>query len=133
MTKSRKLVRSSVLLLTSVATPLLVTGVALSVTRPALAMQGKEASVRTVEGSVVDKNDKPLANAVVYIKDTRTLAIKSYLTDDQGHFRFGQLSLSTDYDVWAEHNRVLSKTKSISSFNSKPTVHFTFKIDATGN
>lgn len=91
--------------------------------------QHKGPTVRLIQGLVTDKDDKPLPNAVVYLKDEKTLQVKSYLTDDQGHFRFGQLSMATDYDVWADHGGTHSKTKTISSFNSKPTVDYTLKID----
>ncbi len=91
--------------------------------------QKKEPTVRLIQGTVTDKNDKPLSNAVVYLKDEKTLQVKSFLTDEQGRFRFGQLSMSTDYDVWADLGGTHSKTKTISSFNSKPTIDYTLKID----
>ena len=97
---------------------------------PLAAQQTKQATQRLIEGSVTDKGDKPLPGAVVYLKDTKTLTVKSYLTDEAGKFRFGQLSLSTDYDLWATVDGKRSKTRSISSFNSRPTLEFTLKIDA---
>jgi hypothetical protein len=94
------------------------------------AQQQKQPTERLVEGTVTGKSDQPLAGAVVYIKDTKTLTIKSYLTDDKGHFRFGQLSLSTDYDLWADNHGVHSKTKHVSPFNNKSNLEYTLKIDA---
>lgn len=91
--------------------------------------QSKVPTVRLIQGTVTDKNDKPLSNAVVYLKDEKTLTVKSYLTDDHGHYRFGQLSMSTDYEIWADLGGVHSKTKHLSSFNSKPTVDYSFQID----
>jgi len=91
--------------------------------------QHKDAAVRLVQGTVTDKDDKPLSNAVVYLKDEKSLQVKSYLTDDQGHFRFGQLSMANDYEIWADHSGTHSKTKHISSFNSKATVDYSLKID----
>lgn len=84
---------------------------------------------RTVEGIVRSKSGAPIQGAVVYLKDTRSLAVKSYLSDPDGHFHFRQLSLSTDYDLWAELKGKRSKTKSISQFNSKPDLHYTLKVD----
>ena len=57
---------------------------------------------RTIEGKVHDKNDAPLKGAVVYLKDSRTLAVKSFISDDDGVFHFGQLSQNTDYELYAE-------------------------------
>ena len=96
---------------------------------PALAQQTKEPSQRLIEGTVVSRDDKPLSGAVVFLKDSKTLAVKTFLTDDAGHFRFGQLSLASDYDLWATMNDSRSKTRNISSFNSHPTLNYTLKLD----
>ena len=89
----------------------------------------RPAQLRMVQGRVLDKADKPLVGAVVYLKDTRTLSVKSYLTDEHGHFHFGQLDNGGDYEVWAEQNGSRSGSKSISQFNSKLDIVFTLKID----
>ena len=82
-----------------------------------------------MDGEVVDKGGAPLPGAVVYIEDTKSMTIKSYLTDDKGHYHFAQLSLTTDYDLWAKLNEAHSKTKHISSFNSKPDLDYTLKVE----
>jgi len=74
---------------------------------------------RVVSGKVVDKSDTPLKGSVVYLKDDKTLAVKSFIADDGGAFRFGQLSQSTDYELWAELNGKKSNTRTISSFDNK--------------
>jgi len=84
---------------------------------------------RTVDGKVTDKADAAISGAVVYLKDSRSLAMKTYITDDAGHFHFGQLSQNTDYELWAVSNGVRSKSHSISSFDDKRTYNFTLKID----
>ena len=94
----------------------------------AFAQHKKDPTQRLIEGTVTDKGSKPLPGAVVYLKDAKTLALKSYLADDTGHFRFAQLSLDTDYELWATMNGKHSKTRSISSFNSKPTLDYTLKL-----
>jgi Carboxypeptidase regulatory-like domain len=84
---------------------------------------------RTIEGKVHDSNDAPLKGAVVYLKDSRTLAVKSFISDDDGVFHFGQLSQNTDYELYAEFQGKRSKSKTISSFDNKNDFNFTLKID----
>ena len=86
---------------------------------------------RIAQGEVVDKAGTVLGGAVVYLKNSRTNAVKTYIADGEGHFRFGQLSQNTDYELWAESNGVRSKSKVISSFNSENQFNFTLKVDAT--
>ena len=84
--------------------------------------------LRTVEGEVCSRDGSPITGAVVYLKDEKSLAVKSYLSDEHGQFHFRQLSMSLDYDLWAELNGKRSKTKSISQFNSKPDLRYKLKL-----
>ncbi len=94
---------------------------------PAFAQRGPVQ--RVVQGKVTDKGDAPLRGAVVYLKDDHTLSIKSFISDDNGGYRFGQLAQSTDYEVWAEAAGKKSAVKSISSFDSKNDIVINLKID----
>jgi Carboxypeptidase regulatory-like domain len=84
---------------------------------------------RVVSGKVVDAANAPIKGAVVYLKDTRSLAVKSFFSDDQGTYRFGQLSQTTDYEVWAENNGKKSAVKTISSFDNKSQFVINLKLD----
>ena len=89
------------------------------------------AANRVVSGKVIDKGDAPLKGAIIYLKDDHTLSIKSYIADDHGEYRFGQLASGTDYELWAELNGKKSGTKSISSFDNKNTFTIDLKIDTS--
>ncbi len=119
--------RSFVCRLMLLGSPLSLGTLALQVT-PGFAQQRGPVQ-RVVQGKVMDKSDTPLKGAVVYLKDTHTLSVKSSITDDDGGYRFGQLAQSTDYEVWAESAGKKSNVKTISSFDSKNLFYINLKID----
>jgi len=88
----------------------------------------KVPQLRTVEGEVCRDDGTPVQGAVVYLQDSKSLAVKSYLSDAQGRFHFRRLSMSADFDLWAELNGKRSKTKSISQFNSKTDLDYKLKV-----
>lgn len=86
---------------------------------PAACAQTRGVAVRVAKGRVLDKAGTPIKGAVVYLRDGRTTAVKSAITTDDGSYRFVQLGQGIDYDVWAQIDEKKSKTRSISSFDSK--------------
>ncbi len=96
--------------------------------RTALA-QGSSTATRTVLGKVEDKSGSPIKGAIVYLKDSHTLAVKSAVAGDDGGYHFGQLAQNTDYEIWAASDGKKSGTKNISSFDSRKEFDITLKID----
>jgi hypothetical protein len=86
--------------------------------------------VRVVQGSVQNSDSQVQANAVVYLQDQKTLEVRTFITQTDGHYRFGQLSSDVDYQIWAEFQGRKSKTRAISSFDSKKQFNFDLKLEA---
>jgi len=90
-----------------------------------------EPQTRTLTGQVTDQADAPLPGAVVYLQDTRTQVVKTYITDDQGNYRFSSLSPNVDYQVRAQYQGHMSDPKTLSSFDSRNNVVMHLKIKMT--
>ena|SRR5271165_1377001 len=84
---------------------------------------------KMLTGTVTDKSDQPIANAVVYLKNSKTLVVKSYFTQQDGSYRFPQLALNTDYEIWAEKDGQKSATKGVSQFDDRYTPTVNLRID----
>jgi hypothetical protein len=89
----------------------------------------RESQLRTVRGVVLDKSESPVANAVVFLKNTRTNAVRSYIADEQGNFRFSGLDPNADYELHAEKDGAKSQTRTVSSFDSRKDIVLNLKID----
>lgn len=96
---------------------------------PAMA-KDKDSPGRLLTGKVVDRQDAPLANAVVYVTDTRTHAVKTYIVGEDGVYRFPALAANVDYEVYAQANGKASDTKRVSQFDDRKVITVQLKIDA---
>ncbi len=97
---------------------------------PLSAQRRAPSGQRTVTGHVYGNNDVPLEKAIVYIKNTKSLAVKTYITEKDGTYRFTGLTQSVDYDVYADYNGKHSSTRTISSFDDRVEVYLNLHIDA---
>ena len=88
-----------------------------------------EASLKSVRGLVTDKGDSPIPAGVVFLKNNRSNAIRSYIADDAGNYRFSGLDPNVDYEIHAEKDGAKSQTRAISSFDSKKEIVINLKID----
>ena len=84
---------------------------------------------RSLTGKVLDRHDNPLTDAVVYLSNTRTRAVKSYIVGPDGAYRFPELSPNIDYDVYAQYKGLKSDTKTVSQFDDRKQVNIILRID----
>ena len=92
------------------------------------AQRGSQGESRTLTGHVLNGQSEPLQKAIVYIKNTKTLAIKTYISEADGSYRFPGLAANVDYEVYAEHEGARSDTKTLSGFDSRKQANITLKI-----
>ena len=77
---------------------------------------------------MLDKSGTPIAGAVVLLKDTKTLQVRSYLAQSDGRYRFYGLSTEINYQVRAHHGGLTSKTKMVSVFDGHKVVKLNLKV-----
>src|SRR6202051_1713976 len=91
--------------------------------------ESKQDKTRLLTGKVLDGGDNPLPNAVVYLTNTHTRAVKTYIVGPEGAFRFTALQPSLDYEVYAQFNDRKSGTKTLSQFDDRTQVYIALKIN----
>jgi hypothetical protein len=84
---------------------------------------------RNLTGDIFDKDDHVVPNAIVYLKNTRNLAVVTFITGQDGSYRFNNLSPNIDYEVRAESNGRKSQVKTLSTFDTRKQAHINLKLD----
>jgi len=98
---------------------------------PLHAQKDKNApQTRTLTGAVMNKGEQPLEKALVYLKNTKTLAIKTYISQKDGTYRFPELALNVDYEIYAQKSGDKSKTKTLSQFDDRDKPNINLQIGA---
>jgi protocatechuate 3,4-dioxygenase beta subunit len=91
--------------------------------------QDESSAPRILTGTVFDHEDKVVANAIVYLKNTRSRAVATYIAGEDGGYRFNNLSPNVDYEVRAELSGHKSPTKTLSSFDTRKQAHINLKME----
>jgi hypothetical protein len=89
----------------------------------------KKDKTRLLTGKVLDGGDNPLPNAVVYLTNTHTRSVKTYIVGPDGTYRFPALEPTIDYEVYAQYNNRKSGTKTVSQFDDRSQVYISLKVD----
>jgi hypothetical protein len=80
--------------------------------------KSKEPQEKSVSGIVTDASGNPVPGAIVQLKNTKTLQVRSFIAKDMGEYFFMGLATDVDYELKAEANGKSSGTKTLSSFDS---------------
>jgi hypothetical protein len=87
-----------------------------------------DSTIRSVKGLVTDRGNKPVPGAVVLIKDTKTLQVRSFVTQDDGTYRFYGLSSNDEYELRAQRNGNSSGSKTLSAFDNRKEAVIDLKL-----
>ena len=86
---------------------------------------------KTLDGRVLGHGDVPLPSAIIYLQDSRSNSIRTFIATPDGGYRFGQIAPDLDYTVWAKYKDAKSATKTISAYDSRRqiTIDLHIKVD----
>jgi hypothetical protein len=90
--------------------------------------QAQNFGQRTIHGKTVDDTETPTGGVTVFLKNLKTRNVKSFTSTPDGNFRFAQVGMVDDYEVWAERGKAKSAVRTISSFDSRKEVQFNLKL-----
>jgi hypothetical protein len=85
-------------------------------------------TTRTLTGVVLGKSDAPVSNAVVYLKNMKSLAVKTVIAGNDGAYRFPELSPNVDYEIYAQREGKKSDTKTLSQFDDRQKANIILRI-----
>ena len=83
---------------------------------------------RVVSGTLLDADSVPVIGATVFLKDLKSKTIRSFTTIDKGHFRFAQVTMAEDHDLWAEKDGKKTAVKSVSSWDTRKDFEVELKL-----
>jgi hypothetical protein len=83
---------------------------------------------RIVSGAVLDPNANPVVGATVFLKDLKSKNIRSYTSAEKGRFRFAQVNMTEDHELWAEKDGKKSDVKTVSTWDPRPEFETDLKL-----
>ena len=83
---------------------------------------------RVVIGTVLDATSTPVPGATVFLKDLKTKLIRSYSSDPTGKFRFTQVNMAEDHELWAEKDGHKSPVKTVSEWDARKEFETELKL-----
>ena len=84
---------------------------------------------KLLHGHVFGTQDQPLPGAIVYLKNSRTQAIKVSTADQEGVYHFPQVPQHIQFEVWAEYNGSKSESRNLSDLDIRTDVTANLRID----
>ena len=90
--------------------------------------RGSSSSSRAIEGTVLSASGAPVPGAIVQIKDSKTLQVRSYIAQQNGKYQFWGLSNDVNYQLRAMAGGFTSKSKTVSVFNSRRKITLDLKL-----
>ena len=86
-------------------------------------------NVRGVTGTIRMADDTLVEGAVVQLKNTKTMQIRSFITKADGVYQFQGLSTNVDYELKAEAKGMISPARTLSTFDDRKRAIMHLKLE----
>jgi hypothetical protein len=90
--------------------------------------QAQNIGQRVVNGTVFDAGSNTVVGATVFLKDLKTKTIRSFASDTKGRFRFTQVDMAEDHELWAEKDGHKSAVKTVSEWDARKDFETELKL-----
>jgi len=96
---------------------------------PQKGQQREDPNTRSVQGAVQDPAGNLVDGAVVQLKNTKSLQIRSFITQKEGTYQFLGLSADVDYELKADYRDSSSSQKTLSMYDSRKKAVINLKLE----
>ena len=96
--------------------------------QPPVVGQAGTARTRAIQGTILSVSGAPVPGAIVLLKNSKTLQVRSYIAQQDGRYHFYGLSTDVNWQLRAEAGDMTSKTKTVSVFDSHAEVRLNLKL-----
>jgi len=88
----------------------------------------KRETLRTVRGTVIGPDGKPLPEAMVHLKNRKTGSLLTVVTDAEGAYDFSGIPMKIDYELYVEYKDLKSVVKKFSGLDRRTRITLNFDL-----
>jgi hypothetical protein len=89
----------------------------------------EDPNTRSVQGAVEDSAGNPVEGAVVQLKNTKSLQVRSFITQKDGTYSFLGLSKDVDYELKADFQGGSSPVRTLTVYDSRKKATINLKVE----
>ena len=91
--------------------------------------QREDPNTRSVQGAVEDSSGNLVEGAVVQLKNTKSLQVRSFITQKDGTYSFLGLSKDVDYEIKADFQGGSSPVRTLTVYDSRKKATINLKVE----
>lgn len=93
-----------------------------------LTTRAQTETTRTIRGQVLGLDAKPVTGALVHLKNRKTGAVLTVVSDKEGRYLFAGVPLRIDLELSAEFQKLRSRSKKFSRLDRRTNIILNFDL-----